>query len=315
MTMVNLAKVFVQLEGIPLLKASKQLAVPARTLRRHRDNAVTSRGTLKLGPTTVILGDDVEKALYEHTKEMERRMYVLTTLGVRRLAYEIAVKTGVNNPFNETTKLAGKNWLCGLFARYPGLAIQKPQATNIAHALGFNKLRLNVFFQIYRSVLKTAQYTPSRAWNMDETGITNVQRHRGDQSYSRVCHQCSSLSPMFIFPRKRMVAALMNAVPPESKGYCSPNGWIDADLFVKWLEHFAASTNACTENQQIISTDGHHSHKTLAAITLARSKGIKLLVLPPHCTHRMQPLDTTFFKSLKTAYNNAVDTRMVTNPG
>ena len=39
--------------------------------------------------------------------------------------------------------------------------------------------------------------------------------------------------PMFIFPRKRMVAALMNGAPPESVGYCSPNGWIDADLFVK----------------------------------------------------------------------------------
>ena len=61
--------------------------------------------------------------------------------------------------------------------------------------------------------------------------------------------------------------------------------------------------------------DGHHSHKTLAAITFARSKHIQLLVLPPHCTHRMQPLDTTFFKSLKTAYNNAVDSWMVTNPG
>ena len=74
-----------------MIKAGKQFGVPARTLRRHRDNAVT--GTLKLGPSTVILGDDVEKALYEYTKEMERRMYGLTTLDVRRLAYEIAVKT------------------------------------------------------------------------------------------------------------------------------------------------------------------------------------------------------------------------------
>ena len=132
--------------------------------------------------------------------------------------------------------------------------------------------------------------------------------------YSRVCHQCSRwLSATNVyFPRKRIVAALLNGAPPESVGYCSPNGWIDADVFVKWLEHFAASTNACTENHQIIIMDGHHSHKSLAAITFARSKDIQLLVLPPHCTHRMQPLDTTFFKS---AYNNAVDSWMVTNPG
>ena len=106
-------------EGIPLLKASKQFGVPARTLRMHRDNAVTSPGKVKLGPRSVLLRDDVEKALYDHIKQMERRMYGLTTLDVRRLAYEIAVKTGVNNPFNETTKMAGKDWLCGFFARHP----------------------------------------------------------------------------------------------------------------------------------------------------------------------------------------------------
>ena len=61
MAMVNLAKLFVQFrEGIPLLKASKQFVVPARTLRRHRDNAVTSPGKLKLGPRTVLLGYDVD---------------------------------------------------------------------------------------------------------------------------------------------------------------------------------------------------------------------------------------------------------------
>ena len=71
-----------------------------------------------------------------------------------------------------------------------------------------------------------------------------------------------------------MVAALMNVAPTESAGYCSPNGWIDADLFVIWLEHFTVSTNACTVNQQIIIMDGYHSHKILAAIIFARSKGI-----------------------------------------
>ena len=126
-------------EGIPLIKAYMQFVVPARTLRRHRDNAVTSPGTLNPGPRTVILGYNVDKALYEHIKEMEHRMYGLTTLDVRRLGYEIAVKTGANNPFNETTKMAGKDWLCGFLARHPGLATNKPQATNIGLAHGFYK--------------------------------------------------------------------------------------------------------------------------------------------------------------------------------
>ena len=210
----------------------------------------------------------------------------------------------------------------------PTSPLKKPQAISITRALGFNKARVNEFFQIYRSVLETAQYTPSRVWNMDERSPGKVVATNGARHVSKVTSGergatvtvCAInaagggyLPPMFIFPRKRMVATLMNGAPPDYVGYCSPNGWIDADFFVKWLEHFDVSTNAYTENQQIM--DGHHSHKTLAAITFARSKDIQLLVLPLHCTHRMQPLDTTFFKSLKTAYNNAVDSWMVTNPG
>ena len=115
---------------------------------------------------------------------------------------------------------------------------------------------------MYRSVLETAQYTPSGVWNMDEIGITNVQRPgkvvatKGARYVAKVTSgergatvtvECAVnaaggyLPPMFIFPRKRMVAALMNGAPPESVNYSSPNVWIDGDLFVK---RFAASTNA-----------------------------------------------------------------------
>ena len=168
-------------------------------------------------------------------------------------------------------------------------AIKKPQATSIARAHGFNKAKVNEFFQMYRSVLETAQYTPSRVWNMDEIGITNVQRPgklvatKGARHVAKVTSGergttvrvvCAInaaggyLPSMFIFPRKRMVAALMNGATPESVDYSSPNGWIGADLFVKWLEHFAASTNACKENQQIIIMDGHHSHNTFGCDNL-----------------------------------------------
>ena len=94
------------------------------------------------------------------------------------------------------------------------------------------------------------------------------------------------LPPMFIFPKKRMVASLTKGAPYESVGYCSFNGWTDSDLFVKWLEHFVSFTNASVD-----IVDGHHSRKTLAAVEYARSRGITLIILPPHSTHKMLPLD------------------------
>jgi len=112
-----------------------------------------------------------------------------------------------------------------------------------------------------------------------------------------------------------MLDALMNGAPPQSVGYCSTSGWTDSSLFVKWLEHFVKFTNCSATSPQIIIMDGHHSHKTLAAILYAREHGIHLITLPPHSTHKMQPLDRTYFKSLKCAYRSECDSWMVTNPG
>ena len=112
-----------------------------------------------------------------------------------------------------------------------------------------------------------------------------------------------------------MIAALLTGAPPQSVGYTSASGWTDSNLFIKWLEHFVGFTNASKNNPHIIVLHGHHSHKTLSAITFARDNGLHLLTLPPHCTHRMQPLDRTYFKSLKSGYNAAADSWMVSHPG
>ena len=46
----------------------------------------------------------------------------------------------------------------------------------------------------------------------------------------------------------------------------------------------------------------------------ARSRGITLITLQQHSTHKMQPLDRSYFKSLKSAYNAAADSWMVPIP-
>ena len=112
-----------------------------------------------------------------------------------------------------------------------------------------------------------------------------------------------------------MTETLMNGAPPQAVGYASSSGYVDADLFLKWLEHFVRSASPSTENPHIIILDGHHSHRTLAAVDFCWANGIHLLTLPPHSTHKMQPLDRTYFKSMKSAFNNLADDYMVTNPG
>jgi len=103
-----------------------------------------------------------------------------------------------------------------------------------------------------------------------------------------------------------MLDLLLKGSPSGTIGAASPNGWTDNTLFIQWLQHFIQHTNARCR---------HQSHKTLEAIELARDNGIVILTLPPHCTHCMQPLDRTFFKSLKLSYYVACDDWMRCHPG
>ena len=122
---------------------------------------------------------------------------------------------------------------------------------------------------------------------------------------------------MIIFPRKRMVPALMNGAPVGAIGACSSNGWTDSKLFSQWLQHFVQTMRCSKDSPQVLIMDGHGSHKSLEAIIYARDNGISTITLPPHSTHKMQPLDRTFFKSLKLKvnYNRATDSWMTSNPG
>ena len=82
------------------------------------------------------------------------------------------------------------------------------------------------------------------------------------------------------------------------------------------MKHFIQSVNSSKENKHLLILDGHTSHsKNLDTIKLARENGVCLLSFPPHTTHRMQPLDVSFFKSLKNWYNIEVETYLRSSHG
>ena len=62
--------------------------------------------------------------------------------------------------------------------------------------------------------------------------------------------------------------------------------------------------------------DGHSVHvKNLKAIELARKENVIMLCLPPHTTHKIQPLDRTLFKPLQTYYDQAAEQWLRTHVG
>jgi len=73
------------------------------------------------------------------------------------------------------------------------------------------------------------------------------------------------------------------------------------EMFVRWLHHFLKHSGASLNNEALLILDGHATHtRNLEVIDMARAHGVTMLCLPPHCSHKMQPLDVGFMKPLST---------------
>ncbi|KAJ8927942.1 hypothetical protein NQ314_019574 [Rhamnusium bicolor] len=104
----------------------------------------------------------------------------------------------------------------------------------------------------------------------------------------------------------KYTAELSNAAPPGSKIEISDSGYINSELFVKWLRHFIDVVHPSKEKKVLLLLDGHTTHcKNLEALLLARESGVILMQLPGHTTHRLQPLDRSFFKPMEVYYTEA----------
>lgn len=66
----------------------------------------------------------------------------------------------------------------------------------------------------------------------------------------------------------------------------------------------------------LLLLDGHVSHtQNIEVIDLARQNGVVILCFPPHCTHRLQPLDVAFVRPLSTYYDHAATNWLRCHPG
>ncbi|KAK9686953.1 DDE superfamily endonuclease [Popillia japonica] len=90
---------------------------------------------------------------------------------------------------------------------------------------------------------------------------------------------------------------------PSENIFPTPNGWMTAETFLKWLRHFAWFTKPSADDAALLIVDGHRSHKELDVTTYARENHVHMLSIPPHTTHKLQPLDITFMKPFKNCYN------------
>ena len=90
----------------------------------------------------------------------------------------------------------------------------------------------------------------------------------------------------------------------------SQNGWTDDFIGAEWFEKsfIPQATAQSTSGKPILLVlDGHGSHETSEIIRLAEANNIIILCLPPHTTHKLQPLDVGVFGPFQRAWLDRCD--------
>jgi DDE superfamily endonuclease len=97
----------------------------------------------------------------------------------------------------------------------------------------------------------------------------------------------------------------------------SENGWSCDLLGQHWLESVFNRTTKqkAKRERRLLLVDGHSSHVNMRFINYADANRILLVVLPPHSTHRLQPLDVGLFSPLATYYSQQIDKLLAESQG
>lgn len=288
-------------------------------------------------PNRKIFPDSAELLLSQYLITASKTFFGLTSKEVRRLAYYLGRANDIKMPLNwSENELAGCDWFKAFLKRHPELSIRSPEATSLARATGFNQKSVNAFFDLLHSVMTEYKFEPGDIYNVDETGVTTVQRpnkvvaqkgikqvakltsaERGSLVTLACCVNAlgNSIPPFFVFPRVNYKPFFLNDAPVGSKGTSVPSGWMNDSAFVIFLKHFIESTRCSKTKPCLLLLDNHESHLSIEAIDLANDNGIVMLSFPPHCTHMMQPLDRAIYGPFKKRLNNTIDDWMVSHHG
>ncbi|XP_065663149.1 uncharacterized protein LOC136085724 [Hydra vulgaris] len=120
---------------------------------------------------------------------------------------------------------------------------------------------------------------------------------------------------MFVFPRIRYQDHFVNDGPMGSIGAGNSSGWMQEDEFLIFLKHFQKYTSSSKDRKILLLLDNHLSHILIRALDYCSENGIVVLSFPPHCSHKLQPLDRSVNGPFKKAVYYASDAWMRNNPG
>ena len=200
----------------------------------------------------------------------------------------------------------------------------------------FNRENTKLFFTKLSEILERYNFQAKDICNVDESGISTAQKPRtivapkGTKQVGVItsakrgqtvtlCEAISAVGtfvpPMFVFPRVHFKDHFIRDGPPGCCGAAHLSGWMVAELFVIFLHHFVAHVRPSKDNPVLLLLDNHAPHLGTQGLDYAKANGVIMLSFPPHCSHKLQPLDCSVFGPLKKIVSTAEDGWVRSNPG
>ena len=100
--------------------------------------------------------------------------------------------------------------------------------------------------------------------------------------------------------------------PPGSAltGHSKASGWMTEEGFTKYMKHFFKYAKPSPDHPISFLSENHCSHISIDVINYAKENNITMVSFPPHCSHKLQPLDESVLGPFKTYVNQASDNWM-----
>jgi hypothetical protein len=238
-----------------------------------------------------------------------------------------------------TPRPIGQKWLTRFKSRMPDIAGIWTRQIDTARFKATNYEGVKRWFDAVTEVWIENQYAPDDVYNMDESGfavgasqssraLVNIReasswKQIGGRQEWITAIECVSaagiaVAPLLIFKAKHTNTGWIPAQAPQDWRFStSSSGWTSDSHGYEWLTTVFEPLTKPTDPtaRRLLIMDGHSSHITANVIAFCMRNAIDLLILPPHCSHILQPLDVGVFAPLKRALASETDASLRLDTG
>jgi DDE superfamily endonuclease/Tc5 transposase DNA-binding domain len=277
-----------------------------------------------------------ERALARWISRLTAFGYPVTHALIEEMAGEIRKRrvVGINElsiQYVEYEPL-GQQWTRRFIERHSYLATALTRSIELARITEASPQAIENWYNVLFQTIDDLGISSANTYNCDESGFgvgksktqrvvvdTTVQQkyqaEPGRQEWVTVmeciCADGSLIPPLIIFAGENISRGWLplQEMPEGWHVSCNTKGWTNNLLGVEWLTKCfePATRDKADGGFRLLICDGHDSHISAEFIQHCIANRIVLLLLPPHCSHLMQPLDVGIFFPLKQAIGCFLD--------